>query len=386
MNLCIFPLQIISFLIKHVAKKNDSVPKNAHQLLLAYPWIVVRLWWQNRNARFWPMAKIMFLSTLLLPLTVLNALVIRCRLLFTPPIKLPLFVLGHWRSGTTYLHYLLAIDDRFHYLSYYQAFVPNLYPIGGSFLKRIVAAQTPSKRPQDNMRVEVSLPTEEENPVATFSTRSASQSFFFPQNESYFDKYALFKDISAHEKKRWQRAYHHMLRRIQISNPKKKLLIKNPHNTGRYPELLELYPDAECIHIHRGPEETYPSTKLMYDKVVTTQFLQDYSDSSLQDKIIYYYKSMMGRFLEKRSLYGKRIFDISYEQFVQDPLPIIKDMYAYFNWTLSEETETKMQAYIDSKKGYKKNRHVLSSEIEARISSEWQPIYEQLHQTADSSE
>src|SRR5580765_8583165 len=29
------------------------------------------------------------------------------------PVPPPVFVLGHWRSGTTHLHYLLGLDDRF---------------------------------------------------------------------------------------------------------------------------------------------------------------------------------------------------------------------------------------------------------------------------------
>src|SRR5258706_4934382 len=43
------------------------------------------------------------------------------------PIAPPLFVLGHWRSGTTHLHYLLALDDRFACPNLYQVFYPHTF-------------------------------------------------------------------------------------------------------------------------------------------------------------------------------------------------------------------------------------------------------------------
>src|SRR5678816_885369 len=39
----------------------------------------------------------------------------------------PLFVLGHWRSGTTHLHNLLAVDDRFAFPNNYQALFPHAF-------------------------------------------------------------------------------------------------------------------------------------------------------------------------------------------------------------------------------------------------------------------
>ena len=39
----------------------------------------------------------------------------------------PLFIIGHWRSGTTWLHELLALDDRFTYPTTYVCFNPNRF-------------------------------------------------------------------------------------------------------------------------------------------------------------------------------------------------------------------------------------------------------------------
>ena len=36
----------------------------------------------------------------------------------------PIFILGHWRSGTTYLHELLVLDERFAFPTTYECFAP----------------------------------------------------------------------------------------------------------------------------------------------------------------------------------------------------------------------------------------------------------------------
>ncbi|NJL15726.1 MAG: sulfotransferase [Microscillaceae bacterium] len=46
-------------------------------------------------------------------------------------IEPPLFVLGHWRSGTTFLHNVLCQDPRSGYLTTYQSLFPEIWPASG---------------------------------------------------------------------------------------------------------------------------------------------------------------------------------------------------------------------------------------------------------------
>src|SRR5262249_6786987 len=52
----------------------------------------------------------------------------RCaRALEKVEVQQPLFVLGHWRSGTTHLHNLLALDERFAFPNFFQVFHPHTF-------------------------------------------------------------------------------------------------------------------------------------------------------------------------------------------------------------------------------------------------------------------
>ena len=55
----------------------------------------------------------------------------------------PIFVIGHWRSGTTLLHELLVLDERHTYSNTYDCFCPNHFlltaPVFRPLLERIAA-------------------------------------------------------------------------------------------------------------------------------------------------------------------------------------------------------------------------------------------------------
>ncbi len=62
--------------------------------------------------------------------------------------KPPIFIIGHWRSGTTYLHNLITQDHQFAYPSTFQTITPGLFLGSERYIKPIVASSLPPKRPQ----------------------------------------------------------------------------------------------------------------------------------------------------------------------------------------------------------------------------------------------
>ena len=352
----------------------------AHQLLVSHFHIWIQLLWKNGfNWKRIPQVLLITLITfLLIPFHLCNELIFQLKKSKLPKTPDPIFIIGHWRSGTTLLQYMMCLDPMFGYLTYYQAFVPTLAFIGGNGLKRILAPLIPSRRPQDDVQLHADLPTEEENPLATFSTQSASHSFFFPKNESYYNRFILFKNTSVPLVKKWQKAYQKMIDQISTKWPGKQLVIKNPHNTGRVLELKAIYPNAKFVFLHRNPYEVFPSTYLMYDKVVKTQYLQKYSKTDTEDKIFFYYQSIIQKYLEQRSFIPPGdIIEIAYDDLTQDPLTSVKRIYEHFDLELSREGESRMSDFVKSQKSYRINQHNLSEDLSGRISNELSFVFEE---------
>src|SRR5439155_18393080 len=84
-------------------------------------------------------------------------------------VKPPLFVLGHWRSGTTLLHNLLALDDQFAYPNLYQVFFPHTFLCTEEVRTNLVRALIPQTRVFDNVAQGLQMPNEDEFATCTLS-------------------------------------------------------------------------------------------------------------------------------------------------------------------------------------------------------------------------
>ena len=286
----------------------------------------------------------------------------------------PLFVIGHWRSGTTHLHYLLAQDKRFVYLDSFQAFFFRVAFVSKGIMRPILAYLMPSTRLQDNVKIDAHSPQEEEHPLTNLTEKSGMQIFFFPKNRSYFDKYNVFEGTTKKEIKDWKKVYLKMLKQISLFQGKKKqLLLKNPHNTGRVKILLELFPNAKFLFIHRNPYEVYSSTKFLYEKAVKTQFLQEFSEKEIEERIIYCYEKSMQKYLEDKHLIPEgSLFEISFNELETQPINSLEKIYSNLNISDFNKNKTNFKAYLNTVKSYKKNQLTeIPPEVKDEINTRW---------------
>jgi hypothetical protein len=288
------------------------------------------------------------------------------------------FILGMWRSGTTFLHYMMSKDPQFGYLKNHQAFTFNFSLLSFDRLNKILNVFVPKRRPQDNVRLTLDDPAEEEQPFSTLTTRSSIHSFFFPRNQEYFRKYHLFEGISEEEKVKWKEEYLFLLKNISVYSKKKKLLLKNPHNTGRVKELLELFPDAKFIFIHRDPYTVFRSTKKLYMQMIGSQFLQFLSQKEIEKLIVDNNASILKKYLAERELIPVgNLVEIRFDQLESAPLETVKSIYDQLGIAGFEEAKPAISAYLDSVKGYKKNKFKpLRNSLKDRIDTEWKPWFE----------
>ncbi len=160
----------------------------------------------------------------------------------------PIFVIGHWRSGTTLLHELLALDDRFTFPSSMACFSPHHFLFVEPYAQRWLAWLLPSHRSMDNVPLAWDSPQEDEFALCNLGIGSPYGTIAFPnrppQSEEYFD----LETLSAEARERWQQRLLWFLKQVTLRHPK-RLVLKSPPHTFRIRVLLEMFPDARFVHI-----------------------------------------------------------------------------------------------------------------------------------------
>ncbi|HVH93399.1 MAG TPA: sulfotransferase, partial [Nocardioidaceae bacterium] len=119
------------------------------------------------------------------------------------PIKPPVFILGHWRTGTTHLHNLLALDAQLAYPNFYQVLNPHTFLSTERYSQALFIS--PSTRMMDNVAVNARVPFEDE--FATCGTlHSPFLTWVFPKDRGEYDKYLTFREVSEREVAEWTAA------------------------------------------------------------------------------------------------------------------------------------------------------------------------------------
>src|SRR3954452_1948969 len=124
-----------------------------------------------------------------------------------------MFIVGHWRTGTTILHELLVMDTQLGFPTTYQVMAPHHFLLTEKWLPRLLAHALPARRPMDNMEVGFDKPQEDEFAVCNMGQGSPYLKWAFPNTAADHEKYLDLEGLSERELKRWMDALAWFLRR-----------------------------------------------------------------------------------------------------------------------------------------------------------------------------
>ena len=292
--------------------------------------------------------------------------------------KPPIFILGHWRTGTTLLHKLLSLDQQFAYPTVFEVYNPETFLTTGKILEERLKHMKVEKRPMDNMVVSYKDPAEDEFALNTLSLKSPLLGWAFPKKEAYFDKYLTFHNISESERKEWKEYFLYFLKKLTLKN-NKQLLLKSPHHTARIKTLLEMFPDAKFIHIRRNPYSTFRSTYSLYKNTVSNLGFDKRDLETDMDAVINRFEVMYNYFLkEKEQIKEGHFFEISFEELKQDFSAGIEKIYNGLQLPGFENYKPHLKEYLEKQKDYKMNSHKpIPDEWKQKINRKWKFCFDE---------
>jgi omega-hydroxy-beta-dihydromenaquinone-9 sulfotransferase len=290
----------------------------------------------------------------------------------------PLFILGHWRSGTTHLHHLLAADQRFAYPNVYQTSYPHTFLTTESRSAWLVGAMLPPTRPMDNVRQAPESPNEDEFAVGAMTFRSPCIGWVFPRRAEHYDRYLTFRGVPEREVAEWKQALVSYLKKLtwRYGRP---LLLKSPPHTCRVKLLLDLFPEARFVHIHRNPLTVYQSTRHTLSRVFRLTRLQGGSGYDAEDSVLRRYREMYDAFFEERGLIPEgRYCEVGFEALEADPIGQVRRVYEALGLPDFGGAEPDLRAYVGSLSGFEKNRFPgLPAGVRDRVAGEWRRSFQE---------
>ena len=286
----------------------------------------------------------------------------------------PIFILGHWRTGTTLLHELLVLDPRFGYPSTYECLQPNHFLLTESLVTRYLQFLVPAHRPMDNMKAGFDRPQEDEFALCMMGQPSPYLSIAFPNNPPQCQNFLDLEGVDPGALRSWKRTLKQFLKQVTYKSGK-RLVLKSPPHTARIKVLREMFPGALFIHIVRDPYVVFPSTVKLWKTLNRAQGLQKPTNAGLEEHVLATFTRLYQRLEEGKRLLGpEQFYELRYEELTKDPTGEMRKLYDHFHLPGFGEFLPRLQSYLASINGYETNKYQVTPEQRAVIAKRWAEV------------
>jgi hypothetical protein len=284
----------------------------------------------------------------------------------------PIFVLGHWRSGTTLLHELLALDTRHRAPSTYACLAPSHFLVSEKLLGPLLRYLLPKHRSQDNVRVDLKHAQEDEWALCVLGLPSPYLAAAFPNQRPHACEYFDLRGLGAAELARWKNMWVRFLRAVAFRASEQRLVLKSPLHTARIEVLLELFPNARFVHVVRDPHAVYPSTIRLWKRLAEDEGLQASRLEQLDAFVLNNYTRLQRSFERNRHrIHPRRICQIRYEDLVRDPVATLRSIYRELDLGEFEAIRPQVESHAVEMSKFEKNRFQPALEETRQVDRHW---------------
>lgn len=286
-------------------------------------------------------------------------------------IREPLFVVGVPRSGTTFLHRLLAQDDRFTTTALWELlFAPSITQrylwtglarldagIGRPLGRLLLWLERRLLGGLDGVH-KTGLLDPEEDYLGLIPVWGCFLLVLAVPVPALWRLTFLDRDGSAPEKARLMRAYRRFVQRhLYFHGTDKVLLSKNPSFTPWMQTLAEAFPDARFIGCVRNPDAAVPSqinSILIGAKIFDGRDTTAYWRQGFMAMLDYYYRHLLESL---EALPDNRQGLSVMETLAAEPAQTVIAFYRRFGWFLDDDFRERLAQQDRQAKGYRSGHH-----------------------------
>jgi len=279
----------------------------------------------------------------------------------------PLFIIGHWRTGTTLMHILLGLDKQFTFPTTGECLNPSHLHLRGYVERWIMRRSIPALRPMDHQAMSGDSPQEDEFALCLLGAPSPYQKLAFPNRPLPDPQSWEVEDLPPRLLDEWKESFMYFLKQVLFLR-RGRLALKSPPHTCRVNVLSKLFPGARFITMVRSPYAVIPSTINLWKTLYQSQALQPPDFAGLEDFVLGTFNLFFERLEQTRSLVpGRQFCEVRFEDLVADPIERMRGVYEHLDLGDFDRARPALENYLTTHPNYLGRSWELSPAMRRRI-------------------
>jgi len=308
--------------------------------------------------------------------------------IFQRPLRPPIIVIGLPRTGTTFLHRMLAADPANRAVPMWELMrpLPNSRTTcswkGSATYRRYMAKSEIGLWPKlarDADRKRYFRPDLPDECMWLLNATFVSFGFWV-----LAPVYRYLEWYKKHDRFKSYMEYRQMLQVLQAVDPNRRLTLKAPAHTGSIDALLHAIPDALIIQIHRDPVTACNSfSSLLY--TIHSAVSNKIDIKAMAFANLSFLANEIQRNIAARATLPNTIVDVHYDKLATEPIATVGDIYEHFGLRWSETFQDNLNSYVTSNPKGKHGDHNYDSATfgltDAEISRQFEQYYKRFNIT-----
>ena len=293
------------------------------------------------------------------------------------PHEAPVFVLGYFRSGTTWLQTLLSLDPALRSPIWLEALSPHTFVITWTILRVLLTPFLWLVRIRAVSPLGATLPAEDDFALCNWARTSViTGRAVLPGEQDFYNRFHDLDGLSRQERARWERHELAFVGKLMLIAGGRRLVLKSPSHTARIRHLKRLFPGAKFIHISRSPRAVFQSNLALVKGLQDTFRLGAPIDADRQEEIIVSeYLATMDHYLADRTLIPPGdLAELRLQDLAADPLGELKRVYGELGLAFSETFRQRLVKHLTRRKQRKPLEHPPLTEAQEARAARLDPL------------
>jgi Sulfotransferase family len=281
------------------------------------------------------------------------------------PVPKPMFIVGFGRTGSTFLHHLLALDSQARAPRLWELMEPSPPPRRETYdtdprIRRVqLHLSSTSIMMPDLHKIHESDDAQAPEECHVMMWHGPHHITFGLRSSEYWQ---WLRNLEFSQLQVLYKSYRLQVQHLQLFYRGEHWVSKALSHAHFFPVMFQTFPDARVVRLHRDPCQIIPALASIIAHL-QIPYTSRIDFRELGQRMLDIFVNSMQRSMQiEKEVSSEHFIDVLFEDLTRDPIGVIRDIYSRCGYQYTGQFESDMRKFLQTERVTRKYKHAYTLE------------------------